>query len=328
MRNDRRVPSPMLDVSELSVRCPRCGGRPHGPDGEFVCPACGARGRANANIVDWRSASAGDRPREARRLWRSDLTRAGNLRRLDRAFRYFLHPVSSPLSPLAWLTRARLRRYYERTRCDPDMAQRWAEHYLGGLPRHPEMHVLDHGTGRGRNVGILSQLGFQVAAQDIAPDGWWSNFPECRFQIVPPECGYLPWPGGAFDLVLDWMVVEYLQPEKLAQLAREIPRVLKPDGHWLVLTPNAESLGARVPRRFAGRLYSLETVERIAAENGMTMVHPSYEGFSAPVAPVLFDAIRKTCAPWPLDLADYDSALARLLAPRRRALWLAAFRKA
>jgi hypothetical protein len=56
----------------------------------------------------------------------------------------------------------------------------------------------------------------------------------------------------------------------------------------------------------------------------MALLRHSYEGFYAPVFPVLINAIRKTLAPWPFDLADHDSALARLIAPRRRALWLGA----
>ncbi|HUZ75738.1 MAG TPA: class I SAM-dependent methyltransferase [Stellaceae bacterium] len=311
-----------------AARCPFCGGAPRAADGALVCPSCGAGGRCRANVVDWRG-EAGREPSPVGRnaLWRNDMTAADNLRRLGRAVRFCVDPVTSPLSPLAWLARARLRRYYDRTRDDPDLARRWAEHYLAGMPP-PPMRVLDHGTGRGRHVGILSQLGCDVAAQDVAPDPWWSNFDRCRFQVVPPECDRLPWAAASFDLVLDWMVIENFTSERLARLAAEIARVLAPGGHWLILTANDEGLGAHVPRRNAGRLHALDAVNAIAAANGMAMMRHSYEGFYAPVLPVLVNAIRKTCAPRPLDLADYDTVLARLVAPRRRALWLAAFRNA
>lgn len=277
-------------------------------------------------MIDWRTVAPD--AKGTRALWRKDMRPADNARRLIRAARYCLHPVGSPLSPFAWLTRARLRRYYERTRIDPAMAQEWAAHYLAELPRRAGMDVLDHGTGRGRNLGLLTQLGCRVAAQDVAPHEGWSHFPQCQFQIVPPDFGGLPWRAAAFDLVLDWMVIEHFSQEELARLAGEIARVLKSGGHWLVLTANAESLAAGALRRTLGRLHATSAVERIARARGLGMVRHSYEGFYAPLVPVLFDAIRKTCAPWPLDLADYRSVLAKLIPPRRRAVWVAAFRKA
>jgi SAM-dependent methyltransferase len=292
------------------------------------CPHCGSVGRHTPNLVDWRpGAQSHSRSRQRRPLWQKALGPADNVRRLGRALRYFFNPVTSPLSPLAWLGRARLRRFYERTRSDPETAWRWAEHYLAGLPADRRLTVLDHGTGKGRHIGILSQLGFEVSAQDVESDPWWQNFPGCRLQIVPDQCDHLPWKSGTFDLVLDWMVIEHFDAERLARLVAEISRVLKSGGHWLVLTANADGLGANVVRRYAGRLHPFESVARMAGANGMAIARHAYEGFYAPVFPILTNALRKTLAPRAFDLADHDSTLARLIPAHRRALWLAAFRK-
>ncbi|HUK60473.1 MAG TPA: methyltransferase domain-containing protein [Stellaceae bacterium] len=307
------------------AQCPRCGGTPEAKGASLVC-ACGAAGRVVGNVIDWREVGAAQQTPDA--LWRMDMSAGDNARRLLRAARYCLHPVASPLSPLAWLTRARLDRYYERTRSDPALARDWAVHYLAALPHPAHMSVLDHGTGRGRNLGLLAQLGCKLAAQDIAPHADWARFPACEFQIVPPECDRLPWRTGGFDLVLDWMVLEHFAPERLARLTGEVARVLKSGGFWLVLTANDGSLAARSLRRTLGRLHPPAEVEHVAEAAGLHLVRHSYEGFYAPVFPVVFDAIRKTCAPWPLDLADYRSVLARMTPPRRRAVWVAAYRKA
>ena len=324
MRNEL-VSTSAEEAAEARAQCPRCGAALRRSSEILVCTLCAAEGRMGGNVIDWRTVTPDAQGPGA--LWRTDMRPADNARRLIRAARYCLHPVASPLSPLAWLTRARLRRYYERTRIDPAMAQEWAAHYLAELPRRAGMDVLDHGTGRGRNLGLLAQLGCRIAAQDVAPHEDWSHFPQSRFQIVPPDFDHLPWRADAFDLVLDCMVVEYFSLERLARLAGEVARVLKSGGHWLVLTPNIGSYAARALRRTPGRLHAPDAVVRLARDNGLSVVRQSYEGFYAPFFPILFDAIRRTCAPWPLDLDDYRSTLARLIAPRRRAVWVAVFRK-
>ncbi len=328
MRTERLATSAAQEAAASLARCPRCGNALSASGASVICASCAAEGRVSVggNVIDWRTAAP--EAESSRALWLKDARPADNARRLVRAVKYCLNPVGSPLSPLAWLTRARLRRYYERTRSDSAMARAWAEHYLAELPRRAGMHVLDHGTGRGRNLGVLAQLGFRIAAQDIAPNEGWPHLPECQFQVVPPGYPCLPWRAAEFDLVLDWMVIEHFPPDQLTRLAGEIARVLKGGGHWLVLTANSESLAAESVRRWYGRLHPLDTVVRIASQAGLTMVRQSYEGFYAPFCPVLFDAIRKNCAPWPLDLADYRSLLAKLIPPRRRAVWVAAFRKA
>jgi hypothetical protein len=54
---------------------------------------------------------------------------------------------------------------------------------------------------------------------------------------------------------------------------------------------------------------------------GFAEVEQGYEGFFAPVFPRLWNVLRKPLAPWPLDLSDHGSWLARIVPPRRRALW-------
>jgi SAM-dependent methyltransferase len=246
----------MRDGIVPSVGCPRCGGTPDATVAALVCPGCGARGLRRENVIDWRDAAAGAVASAGRRaLWRRDMTPAENVRHIARAIGFSLDPVSAPLSPSSWLTRARLERYSARTLSDPGLARQWATHYLAGLAA-PPLRVLDHGTGRGRHLGILAPLGCAVAAQDVAPDAWWQNFPRARFQIVPPDCDHLPWPDAAFDLVLDWMVIEHFATERLARLGREVARAPRAaiTGGSMRSTPSAPS-----PRRRAWRCCGIPT---------------------------------------------------------------------
>jgi SAM-dependent methyltransferase len=316
----------MADTAMPPSICPVCGGMPEMLDGVLACAGCGARARADGHVIDWRQPGTGARTLR-QRVWRDDLDTMANMRRQLGIIGHYLHPMVIPISPLTWLARARMGRFYERTRSDTDLARRWAAHYLAGIPLGRGLSILDHGAGKGRHVGILSQLGQRVFAQDIAPDAWWANFPDCRFQIVPPEYDHLPWPDGLFDVVLDWGVIEHFEAARVARLAGEVARVLKSGGHWIVLASNARGYAARVPRRYYGRLHDIDFVRGLAARNGMVEARQFYEGFQAPVMPLLINGVRKVCAPWAFDMTDQGSLAARWIPAQRRAIWLLDFRK-
>ena len=99
---------------------------------------------------------------------------------------------------------------------------------------------------------------------------------------------------------------------------QEVRRVLKPGGYWIVLEANEESYGRK---HFQQALLSLPLMRSLAARAGFREIDLSYEGFYAPVFPLLINFLRKQCGPWPMDVSDYDSWLARRSPPRKRGLW-------
>lgn len=231
------------------------------------------------------------------------------------------HPLSSRLSPLRWISDWRVERYYRRLLRDDATPQRWAAHYLRGLDLPAGAAVLDHGCGRGRHAAILSRLGFDVSAQDVAAHRWWSELPRTRFQVVPPDAPRLPWPGGAFAAMFDFEVLHYVGADGLDRLCAEAFRVLRPGGYWILLEANDEGVGAALPRRQIGRLHSLDRVRAAVGRAGFTEVDVDYEGFYAPVLPLFVNLLRKQLWPRRYDVADFDSALAAALPPRWRARW-------
>jgi SAM-dependent methyltransferase len=237
------------------------------------------------------------------------------------------NPVGSRLSPLRYFSDWRVEQYYRRTLSDPLLAQWWSQHYLGGLTIDPHVPVLDHGCGRGRSAAILSQLGFDVAAQDVRVHSWWRNLPDCRFQQVPAAAPRLPWADGAFALAIDIQVIHDLEESRLESLAQEMHRVLAPGGFWMLLEANSMSYGARMPRRYWGRLHALERVRRIALHAGFSEVDHRYEGVYAPVLPGLVNFVRKQAWPAAFTIEDHGSWLERIIPDRRRAFWLLRLRK-
>lgn len=233
-----------------------------------------------------------------------------------------LHPLHSRVSPLRYFNDWRTEGYYGRTLSDAALARLWGNHYFAGLSLPRGAAVLDYGCGRGRHVGLLTQLGFRVAAQDLRPRAWWSRFPECTFQVVPAEAPRLPWTDRSFQAVLDVNVVHHLDESQLRTLAFEVFRVLAPGGYWILLEANADSYGAFAPRKYYGRLHRLQRVQRLALDAGFLEIDHSFEGIYAPVLPGLVNFVRKQAWPGPFMIEDFDSRLAAMAPRSRRALWL------
>ncbi|MCS6962836.1 class I SAM-dependent methyltransferase [Thermoflexus sp.] len=113
----------------------------------------------------------------------------------------------------------------------------------------PTARALDAGCGR---FGVLGRFRDRVALA-VGVD---VDFLSLKENFILPlraqaQLEALPFPAGAFDLILSTWVIEHLpEPERVFQ---EIARVLRPGGHFLLLTPNARhpliALGRCIPQR-------------------------------------------------------------------------------
>lgn len=94
--------------------------------------------------------------------------------------------------------------------------------------------VLEIGAGPGALVGHLTERGHTVIGSDLDPNwvGGWRR--DLRLLIASGH--QLPFAADAFDLVMSFDVFEHI-PNSDAHL-REVRRVLRPGGHYLLQTPN------------------------------------------------------------------------------------------
>lgn len=234
--------------------------------------------------------------------------------------RTLLDPLRSPLLPFRYLSRIRLERYYRRTVADPSVAAEWGAHYLRDLGLPEGAAALDFGCGRGRHVGILSQLGFHVAGQDLRPHPWWAQFPRSGFQ-TGAEAARLPWADSTFNLVLEVGLLHYLDDSTAERHLAEVARVLKPGGALVVLEANDRGTGASYVRRQLPRLHTIEAVQTWVGGAGLQQVDSWYEGYYASRLPALVAYTRKQLSPRRFDPADFRSKIASRMEPSRRALW-------
>jgi SAM-dependent methyltransferase len=101
----------------------------------------------------------------------------------------------------------------------------------------PGVDALEIGTGTGGMLHALLARGLRVRGVEINPSliaesrKWFGELP------VQPVSGVaLPFPDAAFDLVLSFDVFEHIRDSD-AHL-REVSRVLRPGGRYLVQTPS------------------------------------------------------------------------------------------
>ncbi len=121
---------------------------------------------------------------------------------------------------------------------------------------HPSVCVLDIGAGRGALSFQLSAAGYQVAACDLYPNDFEVPNVECR--LVDADAP-LPYDDATFDLVLAVELVEHIEDHQT--LFTEVARVLKPDGRFLLTTPNILTLKSRIRFLFTGYFYGFPPLD-------------------------------------------------------------------
>jgi SAM-dependent methyltransferase len=167
--------------------------------------------------------------------------------------------------------------------------------------------ILEIGSGTGALLHALRERGLDVHGVELRQafidqaHAWYGTLPIAHVTGVE-----LPFPAQSFDLVLSFDVFEHI-PDSDAHL-REVGRVLRPGGSYLLQTPNKwtnvifETLRWRsltAWREEHCSLHSLAELERRLRRNGFTSVRP----FDVPVVNDFFRAKVRRYAGWPGTLA-------------------------
>lgn len=114
--------------------------------------------------------------------------------------------------------------------------------------------ALDIGSGIGRNSIYLAQQGFKniigIEISEAAIKKARQNVKALKLQdkikFINASAGKtLPFEDSSFDLVVDMMVLHLLDKEERETYVKEILRVLRPNGYYVLQTLDAESPSAQ-----------------------------------------------------------------------------------
>lgn len=105
--------------------------------------------------------------------------------------------------------------------------------------------VLEIGTGSGYGVEVVAPhaRSFVTLDKHVPKAGSLPSLPHVRYMqaTVPP----LPFADGSFDFVISFQVIEHIRRDD--DFVREVHRVLRPGGQFIVTTPNAPMSLTRNP---------------------------------------------------------------------------------
>ncbi len=104
--------------------------------------------------------------------------------------------------------------------------------------------VLEIGTGAGYGVEVVApHASHFVTVDKHAPEGGFAGMERVVFQqaAVPP----LGFASNSFDCVISFQVIEHIKRDR--EFVREVHRVLRPGGQFILTTPNAPMSLTRNP---------------------------------------------------------------------------------
>lgn len=134
-----------------------------------------------------------------------------------------------------------------------DFFQRKYEYSIRLLQRHIHGHeiVLDIGCGDGRLTSLLASRVCRVIGLDhqILPLLFARLLIQTDNVVLMLHdlmLGPIPLTSGCLDLVSAFDVIEHIPVDALTALLREVKRVLKPDGKFVLTTPNKDNLRNRL----------------------------------------------------------------------------------
>lgn len=119
----------------------------------------------------------------------------------------------------------------------------WNEHlarYVFAARLCRNKKVLDVGCGAGYGTAQLAQEAYFTVGVDLAADALVyaaSHYSRPNLVFLPASCTALPFRAQSFDLVASFEVIEHIVEWR--EMIEEARRVLRPDGQFIVSTPNA-----------------------------------------------------------------------------------------
>jgi len=104
----------------------------------------------------------------------------------------------------------------------------------------PDCRILDFGCGRGQITCALALRGFQTCGVDISQDVLkiarkLACKLGCQATFSPVRNNKVPFPDEYFDVILSFWVFHEVQKNRLLQVAAELHRTVRRDGHAFII---------------------------------------------------------------------------------------------
>ena len=131
-----------------------------------------------------------------------------------------------------------------------------------------DAEVLDAGCGAGYGSALLAQTAERVVGVDWSPDALAyarAHYGAPNLEFVQADVLALPFRDASFDVVCAFETIEHTDDEQA--LLREVARVLRPSGAFIVSTPRADRTTREPKNPFHRVEWSVVDFERLLEEH-------------------------------------------------------------
>ena len=108
------------------------------------------------------------------------------------------------------------------------------------LPAKPQGRLLEIGCGNGERLTLLKEIGWDTQGLETDPKAA-AIARNMGHQITVGILGSQVFPLESFDAIVMSHVIEHVENPR--DMVQECVRLLRPEGHLVILTPNTKSLG-------------------------------------------------------------------------------------
>jgi SAM-dependent methyltransferase len=125
------------------------------------------------------------------------------------------------------------------TECQGEMVYEHWHRYLIAREHVKGKRVLDVASGEGYGTHLLSGVAESVVGVDLSADAVAhasKKYTSHNLQYIAASCTQIPQPDHSFDVIVSFETIEHIREQEA--FLREINRLLKPDGLFIISSPN------------------------------------------------------------------------------------------
>lgn len=141
---------------------------------------------------------------------------------------------------------------------------KWA---LARIPAVGEKEILDCACGRGYGSIYLAGFARKVTGVDISEEAiehCKTNYKKENLVFLKMDASELSFPDAKFDAIISQDTLEHVRDDR--KFLKEMARVLKPGGVFIVLTPNSPCHNEKPDNPYHFREYSRESLDKLLLE--------------------------------------------------------------
>jgi ubiquinone/menaquinone biosynthesis C-methylase UbiE len=127
------------------------------------------------------------------------------------------------------------------TECQGEMVYEHWHRYLLAREHAVGKRVLDVASGEGYGSHLLASVANSVVGVDLSAEAVAhasAKYAKENLQYIAASCTQIPLPDASFDFIVSFETIEHIDEASQRAFLAEVDRLLKPDGVFLISSPN------------------------------------------------------------------------------------------